>query len=58
MRTLIKIGFGLLALAALLIGLMFSFLRTHGSSSHGNPEGRVLASETRSITEQATEIDL
>lgn len=58
MRTLLKIGFGLLALSVLLIGLMFSFLRTHGSSSGSNPEGRVVASEARTITDEVTEIDL
>lgn len=58
MRTLLKIGFGLLALSVLLIGLMFSFLRTHGSTSRANPEGRTVASETRPITDEVSDIEL
>ncbi|MFL6659488.1 MAG: head GIN domain-containing protein [Massilia sp.] len=58
MRTLFKIGMGLLLLAFMLIGLSFTMLRAQGSTSHSNPEGRTLATETRSISSDVTEIDL
>ncbi|HEY0065207.1 MAG TPA: head GIN domain-containing protein [Telluria sp.] len=59
MRTLIKIGFSLLALSVVLIAIIFSFLRTHGSTGGRNhAEGREVASESRTITDSVTEIDL
>jgi len=56
MRTLLKIGLGLLTLAVLLIAILFNFLQAHGS--RGNQEGRLVASETRAISDQVTDIDL
>jgi len=58
MRTLLKVGMGLLLLAFMLIGLSFTMLRAQGTSSRGNPEGRMVASETRTIGADVTEIDL
>ena len=58
MRTLLKLGFGLLVLAFMLIGMSFTILRAQGTSHHVNPEGRVVATETRSISPDVTEIDL
>jgi mannose-6-phosphate isomerase-like protein (cupin superfamily) len=58
MRTLFKIGFGLLVLGFMLIGLSYTVLRAQGSSNRGNPEGRMVASETRTISPEVTEIDL
>ncbi len=58
MRTLFKIGFGLLVLAFMLIGLSFTMLRAQGTSSHASPEGRMVSTETRSVGPEVTEIDL
>lgn len=58
MRTLFKIGFGLLLLAFLLIGLSFSILRAQGTNNRGSHEGREVATETRTITTDVTEIEL
>jgi hypothetical protein len=58
MRTLLKIGFGLLLLAFMLIGLSFTMLRAQGTSNHASLEGRMVSSETRSIGADVTEIDL
>lgn len=58
MRTLLKIGFGLLLLSFLLIGMSFSMLKAQGTSSRSNPEGRMVSSETRTIGADVTQIDL
>jgi mannose-6-phosphate isomerase-like protein (cupin superfamily) len=58
MRALLKVGMGLLLLAFMLIGLSFTMLRAQGTSSHTNPEGRLMASETRTISAAVTEIEL
>lgn len=58
MRTLLKIGFGLLLLSFLLIGMSFSMLKAQGTSNRSNPEGRMVASETRSVGAEVTQIDL
>jgi hypothetical protein len=57
-RTLLKIGFGLLLLSFLLIGMSFSMLKAQGTSNHSNPEGRMVSSETRTIGADVTQIDL
>lgn len=49
MRVLMKVGFGLLLLAVLLIGLSYSILRAQGTAGRSNPEGRMVASETRKL---------
>ncbi len=58
MRTLMKIGFGLLLLAMVLIGLTFSFLRSQGENTRNQMVGRELTSETRPVTAEVTEIEL
>jgi mannose-6-phosphate isomerase-like protein (cupin superfamily) len=58
MRTLIKIGFGLLVLAVILIGLMFSVLRSGGVNTRNQTQGREVTSETRPVTDNITEIEL
>lgn len=58
MRTLLKIGFGLLLLSFLLIGMSFSMLKAQGTSNRSNPEGRMVSSETRTIGADVTQIDL
>jgi hypothetical protein len=58
MRAMMKVGFSLLALAFLLIGLSYSMLRAQGISGSSNPAGRVVESETRSIDKTVRAIDL
>lgn len=58
MRSLVKIGFGLLLLAFVLIGLTFAMLRTQGVNTRGHGEGRQLASENRPVNASVTEIDM
>jgi hypothetical protein len=58
MRALMKVGFGLLVLACLLIGLSYSMLRAQGVSGTTNVAGRVVESETRSIGKKVRAIDL
>jgi hypothetical protein len=58
MRTLLKIGSGLLLLALVLIGLSFSFLRTQGVNTRNQTAGRDLTSETRPVSDAITEVKL
>lgn len=58
MRALIKIGFGMLLLAFVLIGLSYSMLRAKGTNGSANPEGRMVASQTRSVGKDVTTVDL
>ncbi|MES3020150.1 MAG: head GIN domain-containing protein [Pseudomonadota bacterium] len=58
MRTLIKIGFSLLLLGFVLIGLVYSGLRAQGSSGPANREGRVVAEETRTLEGDVRTVDL
>jgi hypothetical protein len=58
MRALLKVGFSLLVLAFLLIGLSYSMLRAQGISGASNSAGRVVASETRSLGKDIRAIDL
>lgn len=47
MRSLFKVGFGLLVLAFVLIGVSYSMLRAEGVQTGARAERRALASETR-----------
>ncbi|NHZ32757.1 head GIN domain-containing protein [Massilia rubra] len=58
MRSLLKVGFGLLLLAFVLIGLFYGMLRAQGTTRPNNPEGRMLASETRAVAANITTITL
>ncbi len=58
MRTLIKIGFGMLLLALVLIGLLYSALHTGGLSTSNNPAGRVVETEVRVIGKGINVVDL
>jgi hypothetical protein len=58
MRALMKVGFSLLVLAFLLIGLSYSMLRAQGISGTSNPAGRMVESETRGIGKTVRAIDL
>ena len=58
MRALMKVGFSLLVLAFLLIGLSYSMLRAQGISGPSNPAGRTVQSETRSVGKAIRAIDL
>lgn len=58
MRALLKVGFSLLVLAFLLIGLSYSMLRAKGTSGSSNPAGRVVENEKRSVAKPVRAIDL
>jgi hypothetical protein len=58
MRTLLKVGFGMLVLAFALIAMSYSMLRAEGTAGSSNPEGRMVASETRKIDARITSVDL
>jgi hypothetical protein len=58
MRALMKIGFALLVLSFVLTGGAYLVLRSHGVSGGTNPEGRLLATETRSVTRNVNTIDI
>jgi hypothetical protein len=58
MRALMKIGFGMLMLAVVLTGVAYIILRSHGVSGAANPEGRLLASETREVSKAVITVDL
>ncbi|RJG14903.1 GIN domain-containing protein [Massilia cavernae] len=58
MRALMKVGFGMLALAFALIGLSYSMLRAEGTAGPSNPEGRVVASETRKVDARIVNVEL
>ena len=58
MRALMKVGFSLLVLAFLLIGLSYSMLRAQGISGPANTAGREVASDTRSVGKAIRAIEL
>ncbi|WP_426175365.1 head GIN domain-containing protein [Massilia sp. TWR1-2-2] len=58
MRALLKVGFALLVLAFLLIGLSYSMLRAQGVSGSANPAGRVVESDKRTLGKSVRAIDL
>jgi hypothetical protein len=58
MRTLLKVGFGMLVLAFALIAISYSMLRAEGSAGSSNPEGRIVDEETRKVDARITDIDL
>lgn len=58
MRALMKVGFGLLVLAFMLIGLSYSILRAQGTAGTANPEGRMIASETRKLDGKIDAVEL
>lgn len=58
MRALMKVGFSLLVLAFLLIGLSYSMLRAQGVSGQPNLAGREINSETRTLGKGIRAIDL
>lgn len=58
MRTLLKIGFGLLVLAVVMIALLFSMLRAKGTTNYHVKERQAVSSETRTVSAQVTQIEL
>lgn len=58
MRSLVKVGFSLLLLALVLIGVSYSMLRADGVSSGGRSERRALASETRVLARGIEVVEL
>jgi hypothetical protein len=53
-----KVGFSLLVLAVILIGITFGMLRAQGTSGPANPAGRMLTSETRTIGKGIDSVEL
>jgi hypothetical protein len=49
MRALLKVGFTLLLIAFLLIGVSYSMLRAHGTNGPSNPGSRLLTTEHRTL---------
>lgn len=58
MRALLKLGFGLLVLAFVLIGASYAMLRSHGVSNPTSAEGRKIASETRPVGKNVSAVEL
>lgn len=58
MRALMKVGFSLLVLAFILIGITFGMLRAHGVSGTSYQAGRMLTSETRTIGKGIDAVEL
>ena len=58
MRALLKVGFSLLILAFLLIGVSYSMLRAHGTNGPSSPGGRLVATENRPLDKAVAKVDL
>jgi hypothetical protein len=58
MRVLLKVGFSLLILAFLLIGVSYSMLRAHGTNGPSSPGGRLVATERRPLDKAVAKLDL
>jgi len=58
MRALLKVGFSLLVLAFILIGITFGMLRAQGVSGPSNPAGRMLSTETRTVGNGINAVEL
>lgn len=56
MRSLLKVAFGLLVLAFVLIGLSYGALRAHGGSAR--LDARIVGEETRQVTRQVRAVEL
>jgi hypothetical protein len=58
MRALLKIGFSLLVLAFLLIGVSYSMLRAHGTNGPSTPGSRLVATESRPFDKAVAKVEL
>jgi hypothetical protein len=58
MRSLFKVGFSLLVLACVLIGVSYSMLRAEGVQTGGRAERRAVASETRVLARGIAAVEL
>jgi hypothetical protein len=58
MRALMKVGFGLLLLALLLIGASYSMLRAQGTSGAASPGSRLVATEKRPLGASVAEVEV
>jgi hypothetical protein len=58
MRALLKIGFSLLLLAFLLIGVSYSMLRAHGTNGPSSPGSRLVTTERRPLDRPVAKVDL
>jgi hypothetical protein len=56
MRSLLRVGFGLLVLAFVLIGLSYGALRTQGGTAR--MDARIVGDETRQVTRQVRAVEL
>ncbi|MBD8531847.1 MULTISPECIES: GIN domain-containing protein [unclassified Massilia] len=56
MRSLLKVAFGLLVLAFVLIGLSYGALRAHGGSAR--LDARIVGEETRPVTREVRAVEL
>jgi hypothetical protein len=58
MRALMKVGFGLLLLALLLIGASYSMLRAQDTSGGASPGSRLVATEKRPLGASVAEVEV
>ncbi|KQQ32407.1 hypothetical protein ASF61_15330 [Duganella sp. Leaf126] len=58
MRSLLKIGFSLLLLSFVLIGITYSMLKSYGAANPSSNAGRSLASETRRVDATTSVVDV
>ncbi|MFK3737775.1 GIN domain-containing protein [Massilia sp. TN1-12] len=58
MRALLKIGFALLLLAFVLIGVSYSMLRAHGSNGPSTPGSRLLATDKRALDRAVSSVEV
>lgn len=58
MRALLKVGFTLLIVAFLLIGVSYSMLRAQGTNGPSSPGSRLVATEPRPLDKAVAKVDL
>jgi hypothetical protein len=58
MRVLMKIAFGMLLLSVVLVGAAYAVMRSHGVRGVASTEGRMLSTETRSVSKAVTNVEL
>jgi hypothetical protein len=58
MRSLMKVGFSLLVLALVLISVSYGMLKAQGVNRPASAEGRTVSSETRSVGNKVTMVEL
>jgi hypothetical protein len=58
MRALMKIGFGMLLLSVVLVGVAYAVMRSHAVHGAASTEGRMLSTETRAVAKNITSVEL